>query len=281
MGERLIVMTEDFFYILAFQRSGTTLLSYLLDAHPEVVCVDEFELAKRLIYGQPELLRDVTFATNRQVLTHYGVAADDYRAVCASFLSGAIKAREFIERAHALCDRKGARVVGGKEVCDIEGYRYDFVRRLLGLHEYRVKVVFIERDIKGVVASFLKLGFLPPGRRKISPWRLRRFARQYVRVVNYIEKYVRRCSEVVSITYEELMASPETVLAKVFRFLNVQNSPDVIASVLQRPGRGPREAFTGLRPELARDWQRLLTPAQVRMLDDAYGRRRKAADVGG
>jgi len=272
-------MAEDFFYILAFQRSGTTLLSYLLDAHPEVVCVDEFELGKRLIYGQPELLADVTFSTNRKVLGHYGVSAEEYGALCASFLSRAIGARQFIERAHALCNRKGARVVGGKEVCDIEGYRHDFVRRLLGLHENRVKVVFIERDIKGVVASFLKLGFLPPGRRKISPWRLRRFAHQYVRAVNYLGKYVRRCPEMVSITYEDLMASPETALGKVFSFLNVRNSADVIELVLRNPGRGPRQAFTGIQPELAEDWRRLLTPAQVRMLDQAYGRRRKMAGV--
>src|SRR3990172_4341282 len=99
--------TSNVFYVLGFQRSGTTLLSYLLDAHPEVVCVDEFELGKRLIYGQPELLADVTYATNRQVLTHYGVPADDYRAVWASFRSGGMGARQFIERAHALCNRKG------------------------------------------------------------------------------------------------------------------------------------------------------------------------------
>src|SRR3972149_4200397 len=120
-------MAEDFFYILAFQRSGTTLLSYLLDAHPEVVCVDEFELGKRLIYGQPELLADVTFSTNRQGLGPYGVPAEEYGALCASFLSRAIGARQ----------EKGLAIGEGRvhERRDEEagrsrahlGYRHDFV----------------------------------------------------------------------------------------------------------------------------------------------------------
>ena len=84
------------FYIIAFQRSGTTLLSYLLDAHPEIVCIDEFELSKRIIYKQEKLLKDLNFDSNKKVLNHYKVETSRYLDICDSLLQSKIKEREFL-----------------------------------------------------------------------------------------------------------------------------------------------------------------------------------------
>ena len=154
------------FYITGFQRSGTTLLAYLLDRHPDVLCADEPEFAKRIIYGQKEKLSDLNNDSIRKNLDFYGADKDKYLELVREFRSGTLSESDFLLKAYQLLNVKHAAVTGVKEVVDLASIKFDFLNRLVGIHPSDTKYIFIERNLNGIVSSFEKLGFFLLGRCK-------------------------------------------------------------------------------------------------------------------
>jgi hypothetical protein len=260
------------FYLIGFQRSGTTLLCHLLDKHPAVVCAEEPEVSKRIVYRQDGLLRDVDFDSIKQSLDFYHVLPSDYLALVEKYLSKELTADEFLRRCYHLFNTKDAAVEGAKEVCDLVAFRYNYMKELLSFHGKNVKFVFIKRDIKGVVNSFIKLGFFPPGKHKINNFNLRRFAKQYVKCLNYIIRSLPAAST-HSLTFEDLMHDPYNTLIEIFKFLDVDYSYDLVHDILQKPSRGIRQVYNGLEQKVMEGWRKNLNSKQINWLDKLYSRK--------
>lgn len=151
-------------------------------------------------------------------------------------------------------------------------YRYDYIRKLASFHK-KVKFIFIERNCKGVVNSFIKLGFFPPGKRRINTFNIKRFAKEYLHCVNYIDKYLPQESR-LNITFEEFIQTPQEVLSRIFMFLGADASESTIDSILNTPSKGLRQVYSGIKKNVVNDWSFNINGAQAQWLDRLYNQKR-------
>lgn len=268
-------MKNNLFYLIGFQRSGTTLLCHLLDKHPEIVCAEEPELSKRLVFEQFQLLQDPEFDSIKKSLDFYGIPARKYTELVDSYLNSGCNEDEFLRSAYALFDHNGALQVGAKEVMDLTSVQFDYFPKLIRFHQFDLKIVFIERDIKGVVNSFIKLGFFPPGKKRTNMFFLKRFAKKYVKTLNIIEGDLSRVPTHF-LTYEDLIANPGQELKKIYTFLEADSSDKVLDMILNTESRGIRNHYKGIKQGLGLGWQKSLSPKQVVWLDKLYRKKRKS-----
>ena len=112
------------FYLTGFQRSGTTLLCHLLDKHPEIVCAEEPEISKRVVYRQYSLLKDPDFDSIKKSLDFYKVPVGRYLELVDTFLANGIDEDAFLRTCYELFNNKNAHWVGAKEVMDLTADRY-------------------------------------------------------------------------------------------------------------------------------------------------------------
>ena len=159
---------KQLFQLTGFQRSGTTLLAYLLNAHPDILCADEPELTKRVIYDQKYMLSDLNNDALKKNLDYYKVDKTKYLQLVDNYLSGHLNDRTFIIQCYELMNKKNASLIGSKEVCDIVSFKFDFLNLLLKLNPPDTKYIIIERNFNDIAESFKKIGFFPPGKRKIN-----------------------------------------------------------------------------------------------------------------
>ncbi len=152
------------FFLIGVQRSGTTLLDFLLNEHPEIVSVCEWEITLMLFAGQYKRLWDLEFDSFVKVFNDHNVDKEEYLALVRAFFNRNIKQDEFIRCAYDLClHSEDLKAVGGKEAMGLPHYECRFMKKLRKTMNDDLKIIFMERDLKAVVNSFLKLGFFPPG----------------------------------------------------------------------------------------------------------------------
>lgn len=111
-------MADTLFYIIGFQRSGTTVLSHLLDKHPQVLCLDEPEISKRIVFKQYDLMCDIEFDSIVKPLKYYNTSSEKYLQLVDKYISSDIETDDFLKLVYGLFNNKGASIVGSKEVCD-------------------------------------------------------------------------------------------------------------------------------------------------------------------
>lgn len=259
------------FYLLGFQRSGTTLLCHLIDKHPEALCAEEPEISKRIVFQQWDLLKDPSYDSIKQNLDFYGVSGASYTELTGQYLKGEIPEGKFFERFLELLSAKKRKVIGAKEVIDLSSSKYCHIKKLLKFHENQnVKFIFIERDIKAVVASFIKLGFYPPGKRKLSNSNMKLFAKNYIKTLNSAEESLLNSGkQCLFITYEELIASPCETMKKIYSFIGVDSSEQLVNELLNSPSKGIRSVYRG-QMTLPSSWTELISPREALMLNHLY-----------
>lgn len=265
---------ENLFYLTGFQRSGTTMLSHLLDKHPEIVCADEPELSKRIVYKQFDVLKDTGFDSNKKMLDLYNVDHGRYLELVNEYIDRVITENAFLKRSYSLFNNKNANYIGAKEVCDLVAFKYDFIRKLTSFHNTGTKYIFIERDIKGVVNSFIKLGSFPPGKKRLSTFNLKRFAKKYVKCINYIDKHLSG-KNALYLRFEDLMLRPEDEMKRIYDFLGVDSGAGTIDRVLNKPSRGARQKFNGIKKHKSDAWQEHLSKKDIIWLDKVYRKKRR------
>lgn len=264
------------FYVIGFQRSGTTLLASLLDRHPEVVCVEEPELIKRILYRQEKLILDINQDSIRKMLDYYSIPEASYIATAKAYLDRRKDEDAFLRQAYRLCNRKNAKVEGAKEVCDLTAFGRDFLSKLISVHKGMAKFIFIERNICGVVASFVKLGFysrrerpLASSKSPLTTRNLRRFTHDYISCLNYIHaRLTHHTTHFVA--FRELIERPEMVLRKIFNFLGVTSSMDVIHPIVHSPSMGMRLSYNGINRAALDSWQDTLSETESAWIQETY-----------
>ena len=267
-----IMDNNNLFYLNGFQRSGTTLLCHLLDKHPEILCIEEPEISKRIVYKQFNLLADIEFDSIKQAIDFYGVDPLKYSSLVKAYLAKKMDNNAFLINCYELFNLKGARKAGAKEVVDLTAFKYGYFKKLMKFHNQRLKIISLERDIKGVVNSFIKLGFFPPGKRKISEYNIKRFAKAYVKCLNNRDRYLPK--ETYMLIYENFMDEPEKELYEIFEFMEVDTSERLIQMVLHTHSRGIRNNFKGIVKKRSTGWQLSLSKGQVQWFDKLYAKKR-------
>jgi len=265
---------ENILYVIGFQRSGTTLLCHLLDKHPEITCAEEPEITKRITYEQFDLLKDPEFDSIRKSLEFYGIDKKEYVFLVNNYLTSKFDTHTFIRKCYELFNKKNAKITGAKEVCDLTAFNYDYLTKLSTYHENKIKIVFIERDPKGVVNSFRKMGFFPPGRKEICFSNLKKFVKEYLKCMNYIYKNLLHLNTHY-LLYEDLINDSTKELKKIYEFLNVDSSNKIINDILVRNSKGIRINFNGVKNNFMKEWNQTLNDNEKKWIEKKYNKFKK------
>ncbi|MBN2483462.1 MAG: sulfotransferase [Candidatus Omnitrophica bacterium] len=264
------------FFLIGFQRSGTTLLDYLLNAHPEVVSICEWELIPMIYSGSLHRLHDTDFDSFVKVKKNHNVDVEDYLRLLDTYRAKKISTHQFIEQACDLCvhDDK-IKVVGAKEAIPLSRRKFRFMKKLYRDFGKCTDIVFIERDIKGIVNSYMKLGFLPVGNRKISEKNIKSFVKHYVKYMNHIDKILSLFPRTIYVRYRDLMDVPQNTLKMIFEFLGVASDDSTLDAIIKTPCRTSRVNFEGIVSERKEGWRVRLSSDMAGFIDVYYKKNRK------
>jgi hypothetical protein len=264
------------FFIIGQQRSGTTLLDYLINAHPEVVSFCEWELLGMIYSNQKARLRDIEFDSFVKNKKDHNIATEKYLDLVEIYLSDGMSTRDFIEKVYDLGKYSDkVKAIGGKEAISLSHQKYGFMKKLVKNFDHSSVIIFIERDIKGVLSSFIKLGFLPPGKKQLNSKNIKKFTKEYVKCVNDIDMCASNFSETYYIRYEDLIESPRDNLYGVFRFLDVEANDYTIEQILMTQRKTSRIDYKKIRPELVDSWKHNLSPETINFADRYFKKKRR------
>jgi len=241
MSTAVATATEEPFFLVGSERSGTTLLRLMLAHHPEIECAPEFEFLVEEMppeQGWPDLDGYYDWlATNRIFLPH-GLEVDrtlDYPALAKSFVA-------------QYCSRSGKRVHGA--TC------HKHFDRLLRIWP-KARFVHLLRDGRDVARSCIGMGWA--GNVWYGAQRWIDAERLWARVAERVDEGRR-----FELRYEDLVRDPEGELARLCAFLGKSYRGEMLEyagdSSYERPD-----------PKLVAQWRRKLGPGELALLEARIG----------
>lgn len=212
------------FFIVGFQRSGTTLLRVMLDSHPEIaVPLDVTGLWGRL-EGELNRFGDLDHEDGRRALVDAVLAEERIRLWEAGFNAstvlgcwtapgypGAIAA--FYQ---AYAASRGKRCWGDKDPGNMTRIH------LLNRWFPECRIIHLVRDGRGACTSLVRQGF--------GPSNMMTCAEQWREEVTWVRRIgsLLGPSRYLELRYENLLACPERELREVCRFLAVEFSDQML-----------------------------------------------------
>jgi hypothetical protein len=265
LDEIAAVASKQLFFIGGAPRSGTTWVQQILDLHPEISCRGEALFHKHLaepleamITGRKEALT----AKNSSLFRHTGgyplPEPDD-----VEFLLGTAILTSLRQQSAG----KACRAIGEKTPENVF-----FFPRLKQLFP-RAKCIAVARDPRDVLTSawhFFHTAVAGEDETEAKTAFIRMAMPsldQGARAI--IDLAARYPSDVMTVTYERLIRSPQLVVSNMFRFLSVSDSSSIVADCVARTafaaqtgGRqaGEEQRGTFFRKGVAGDWASTLSP---------------------
>lgn len=219
------------FVILGSMRSGTTLLAQCLNAHPDLVVPDETDF---LIPTAFLLDRVADEAKGKALVSDLIVSSRRYDESIGRFLDPPTVRRVVADAPYDLVGvvralyAEIARVAGAREAGDKSPNDLQFARILLDNGFFDgVKAVHIVRDVRDVMVSMYRLGWIP------------RLKYGYPRFWSADNVFLANRLSVVPehyhlVRYEDLVADPTAALVGVCRFLEVDFDPGMVDAERRR-----------------------------------------------
>lgn len=248
-------------FILGVPRSGTTLLSVLLGKHPKVLAPSE----PWIMLGLAEMGR---------VNPRHPADSQLLGAACAGFLDGIEidAARAFAQAAY------GVRLAReGRQIFVDKTPRYyhivDFIRRVFP----HAKALVLLRNPLDIAASYLS-SWNADLAELIESGTDHPFLFDYLLGLRRMaELTTNKGAAVLCLHYEDLVAAPEAIMARVFSFLGLK-PPKGKGSDLGQVNRQPSDfgdhkilATRSVHSESVGAWRRQLSPDQIKTLVGALG----------
>ena len=224
-------------FVLCAARTGSTLLRYILDTHPELCAPPELQIG----------------ALCQQLIWLYTYTVDEAQELEPAW--GAASARRRTRRIvdeimHEYCKRQGKALWCEKSIGNLP--------RLHVLDEVYpdARLIFLYRRCLDAVASGLEVERSMPGRFGYEPYLARHpdspfealvecWCDSCERLIAYEKANARRATR---LRYEDLVRQPRRVLPRVFDLLDLEWSPELLDRVFAvRHARGPGDgkiAFT-------------------------------------
>lgn len=211
------MICESKILILGAQRSGTSLLSRMINQHPQIGVPQESHLYNHF-YDIRHLYGDLALRRNQQLLLKDFVAFGSVRlwspAVDVDDVIRNISGPGFGAVVDAMMtswvSKQGKSCWGEKTPSHI-----DFAEPILG-HFPDIKIVHIVRDPRDVCLSMIRARFGPKNYfAAATAW-----SKYLSKVRDLKERYTK--TKIIEVRYEELLASPETVLKDLCTRLGVE-----------------------------------------------------------
>ena len=217
--------TYNSFIILGSMRSGTTLLAQCLNAHPELVVPDETDFIIPTAFLIDRIPDEVL---GRRLVTELICGSARYADSIGRYLTPD-RVREVVESAeytvpgvivslyNEVARAAGVRVAGDKSPNDLQFMRILLDNRLFMF----VKVIHIVRDVRDVMVSMHKLGWIP----RLRYGYPRFWSTDNIFASNRLQGSDERYH---FLRYEDLVRDPETELAACCAHLGVEFDPAMV-----------------------------------------------------
>ena len=237
-------------FLIGAERSGTTLLRLMLDGHPQVAWLNEFEYAVDHIDSTddwPDIGSYVEWLGTHRIFNATGFTVDrslDYPSLVKSFLVQK-QQRDQKPVIGATCHR-----------------HYDRLRRIFP----QAKFIYLLRDPRDVARSNIGMGWAGNVWYGVERWieaeRLWQQVKVSIADTDYIE-----------LRYEALIATPEQTLTTISNFMGLNYDPQM----LNYPA---RTTYSAPDPTLTEQWRRKLTPHELELVEYRAGELMEARGYG-
>ncbi len=255
---------RQLFFVDGQPRSGTTWLQQMLDGHPEICCRGEAMFRDHLAMPLDRVMRarhQELHNRNSSIFAHTGgyplPVADDTQFLVGTGIMLALRQQSLGQDCRAIGEKTPGNLF--------------FFPQLKSLFPDS-KLIGIARDPRDVITSnwhrFQAKAGDDEAARMAFVQQVLPMADQWMRtMLAYRDRFP---DSYRIVTYETLLSAPEPALARLFGFLGVSDSPDIVADCIARTsfqrltgGREPGVAENGsfLRKGIAGDWPSTLTPA--------------------
>jgi hypothetical protein len=236
-------------FLVAAEKSGTTLLRLMLDGHPQIAWPCEFDYALEWPESHDAAPPD---------LFDFWVALAESRQARQARVQ-IDPALAFPELVRSLYDQLGART--RKPIVGVTLHRH--FERLVQIWP-EASFIYLVRDGRDVARSHVEMGWSG------NVWS---GARAWLEAERSWRALAARipAERRIEVRYEALVAHPARELARLCAFLDVEYSPDM----LEYPARSSYEAPD---PRLAERWREQLSPRELALLERAMGAELRARD---
>ena len=260
------------YFIMAHHRSGSNFLNDLLQAHPQIECVNEPFSMHTAYFRQCDL---VPWAREDfdPILLHPSLASHE-----------CLRAYLFDLRAY-LSQSSDMRVVGFKDTILFE--KLEWLKAFIP----SLKILFLKRDPRSIVSSVLRTNLLdfwdyarlvPPAFRKIRPHYASRIdpadkavamaelvAMSVVTRYEFAGRAIRNFDH-CEIHLDDLMREPAVRLEAIAEFLGVAAHEGPLSFLKERQAVSRGGVFSSFRVQndVRHGWERHLSSAQIRVIED-------------
>jgi hypothetical protein len=267
-------MTQ-FFYIVGRGRSGTTLLSKILNAHPEISVAPEGVFMMNLFHKYkdkkdwtPALLKNFVqdIFREKRIENLWGIEADGLEA----YLLGLAGHRTYGEicvevyRYFSNCEGKG----NARFLIDKNPHYSLFVNQL-GEIQPAAKFIYIVRDPRGTVLSYQQKKFDMFS----APGLAYRWKKYNEIILNHRKRFPERY---FTLRYEDLVSAPEQELDKLCRFIGIEYTKTFLDYYKDQDDNRPqwfRSSFESIRRPLNSDnaykWKTEMSPGDIQAAQKA------------
>lgn len=228
------------YFLVACERSGTTMFRLMLDHHPQIAFSSEFEYAVDMVpnQGWPSLERYYRFLESHRIFQDHGYTIDrslDYPSLVNDFLS-------------QLQTRTGKPIVGAAV--------HRHIDRLLRIWP-EAQFIHLIRDGRDVARSCIGMGWAShiwtAADRWIETERLWDELRSHLEPDRFLEVH-----------YEALIGEPEAILRRACEFFGVSYDPAMLDF--------PRDTtYEAPDPKLVYQWRKKMSPEDLSLIESRIG----------
>ena len=269
------ILSRQLFFIAATEKSGTTWMQLMLDAHPEIVCRGEGQFVSKLAGCMGSALKDYsTFieGLNKNVFAEtegFPTFGRDDLSHMIRMSAGLLLSKYDID--------DHVRAVGEKTPGNVR-----YLQALLALFP-NAKFVLMVRDIRDIIVSghiHLKRQHGKAGEEPIQGY-ANRVAKIWTQDIERAQRFMAnnedRC---VMVRYEDLHARPHDSLKPVIERIGVAAGPDMIETCIDAGSfqnltkgreRGQEDINSQFRKGIVGDWQDVLDNAARAIVCEAAG----------
>mgnify|MGYP000685475829 CR=1 FL=1 len=220
-------------------RAGTTLLNLMLNSHPQIASVGEFEESVSILEdtGWPDLDYYRTWLTQHRVASSRNYTTQNNAAAYTDLVS---------QMWTQLALPHNEPIVG----CTIHS-RFDRARDIWP----NTKFIHIIRDPRDVANSCVGMGWVGHPAKGSVFWT--NIARRWKSFAGHLSS-----EDYVQIRYEDLLANPQTELDRCCNLLGLAYHPDMLEF-------HQSSTYSPLNPNLAEQWRHKMSPRTAEIIDAA------------